>query len=360
MSERHDPTRLRDLDPVFEQVIERAHAYTPSARSIEAVVAAVERASSGMTIPGAHSSAGAGHSTSMGSSGFISTSFGGVGGSALLKSALLKLSVFAAMSSSVWWVLNSGRPVQPARAPAIASSSSMAAAPSEPRVAAPAPASVVVGRGGEVAPQTSAVTSQPVPLADSASAMPAQRGQPVPSHPSAIQRPAVPSPAQTEPNPALPETWRAPAQAAPRVIKDGPALRATGAKSYRAGTRVDAPTRSDNLTSRRDRARSSRGNTTPNDDSIESELELLEQAQQALRDAPLLALELTARHRREYPKGGFIQEREQIAIEALFDLGDTAALRARASRFRTSFPRSAHNARIEELLESTHSSAQQP
>jgi hypothetical protein len=80
------------------------------------------------------------------------------------------------------------------------------------------------------------------------------------------------------------------------------------------------------------------------------ELELLEAAQQALRESPKRALGLTEQHRRDYPKGAFVQEREQIAIEALFGAGRFAAMRARAVEFRRSFPGSAHSIRIDELL----------
>lgn len=81
------------------------------------------------------------------------------------------------------------------------------------------------------------------------------------------------------------------------------------------------------------------------------ELTLLEEAQRALRNSPERALELTDQHERAYPQGTYVQEREQIAIEALFNAGRSAEMRDRAARFQRAFRNSAHNARISELLE---------
>jgi outer membrane protein assembly factor BamD (BamD/ComL family) len=77
---------------------------------------------------------------------------------------------------------------------------------------------------------------------------------------------------------------------------------------------------------------------------------LLESAQDALASSPESALSLAERHATRFPHGSLAQEREVIAIEALLRLGRGDAARVRADRFYRAFPRSAHRARIENLL----------
>jgi len=82
----------------------------------------------------------------------------------------------------------------------------------------------------------------------------------------------------------------------------------------------------------------------------ESEVALLQSAQDALAANPLVALSLANHHAARFPRGTLAQEREVIAVEALLRLGRRDEARARAYRFYRAFPRSAHRARIEELL----------
>jgi len=89
----------------------------------------------------------------------------------------------------------------------------------------------------------------------------------------------------------------------------------------------------------------------------ESESEILRRAQDALRGSPARALALTDRHLARFPGGTFAQEREVLAISALLGMGRTAAARARATRFLTSFPTSAHRRRLEVLIPDLESSA---
>jgi hypothetical protein len=80
-----------------------------------------------------------------------------------------------------------------------------------------------------------------------------------------------------------------------------------------------------------------------------TELELLDQAERALHAQPAVALELADRHARRFPAGGYAQEREMIAIQALVRLGRSSDASARAERFRRSFPGSAYERRLDAL-----------
>jgi hypothetical protein len=81
-----------------------------------------------------------------------------------------------------------------------------------------------------------------------------------------------------------------------------------------------------------------------------SETELLGDARAALDRSPAVALTFCERHRREFPNGALVQEREIIAVTALVRLGRTSDARARAERFRRSYPRSAYLRQLERVL----------
>jgi hypothetical protein len=83
----------------------------------------------------------------------------------------------------------------------------------------------------------------------------------------------------------------------------------------------------------------------------QDEVELIGQARARMRSAPAEALTLVAEHARLFPSGVLVQERELIAIESLERLGRTAEAKARAQRFATRFPGSAHLPRLKRLLE---------
>jgi hypothetical protein len=83
----------------------------------------------------------------------------------------------------------------------------------------------------------------------------------------------------------------------------------------------------------------------------EDELKILRQAQDDLVDRPLRALKRTEQHRSDYPLGVFAQEREMIAIEALFQLNRVNQGRHRAKRFLDRFGDSTHAPRVRSLLE---------
>lgn len=82
-----------------------------------------------------------------------------------------------------------------------------------------------------------------------------------------------------------------------------------------------------------------------------SELMLLERAADVLRANPAAALALADQHATRFASGDLAQEREVIAIEALVRLNRRDDARARASRFFTAFPSSAHRLRVHALLD---------
>ena len=81
-----------------------------------------------------------------------------------------------------------------------------------------------------------------------------------------------------------------------------------------------------------------------------SESDLLGRAQSALRSDPARALALSDEHRRLYPKGTLVQEREVLAIEALERMGRHKEALARADRFIRTFPGSAHRSKVNEVV----------
>lgn len=82
----------------------------------------------------------------------------------------------------------------------------------------------------------------------------------------------------------------------------------------------------------------------------ESESDLLGRAQAALRTDPSKALALAAEHRRKFPKGVLVQEREVLSIEALERLGRHQEAVARANSFLRSFPGSAHRSKVNAVI----------
>ena len=77
-----------------------------------------------------------------------------------------------------------------------------------------------------------------------------------------------------------------------------------------------------------------------------SEPELVGEAQAALSRNPAHALALCEKHRKLFPHGVLVQEREVLAIEALDKLGRHAQAVDRGDRFLKAFPSSAHRSKI--------------
>ncbi|HXK17521.1 MAG TPA: hypothetical protein VNG33_06955 [Polyangiaceae bacterium] len=77
-----------------------------------------------------------------------------------------------------------------------------------------------------------------------------------------------------------------------------------------------------------------------------SEAELLEQARSALKSDPARALARANEHRKRFPGGVLVQEREVIAIKALRELGRTAEADSRTAAFEKAFPGSAFQRKL--------------
>jgi hypothetical protein len=89
----------------------------------------------------------------------------------------------------------------------------------------------------------------------------------------------------------------------------------------------------------------------------EAEATLLSRAQAALAASPSEALRLTREHEVAFADGLLAPEREVIAIDALLRLGRTGEARARAERFLSRAPSSAHARRIRVMLTAASSEA---
>jgi len=81
-----------------------------------------------------------------------------------------------------------------------------------------------------------------------------------------------------------------------------------------------------------------------------TETDLVGQAQVALLASPARALALCEKHRRLYPHGVLVQEREVLAIEALEHLGRHSEAVQRGDRFLKAFPSSAHRSKIVSIV----------
>jgi hypothetical protein len=82
----------------------------------------------------------------------------------------------------------------------------------------------------------------------------------------------------------------------------------------------------------------------------DEELALLGEAQRALPKDPALALALVGEHERRYPDGLLGQERETVAVSALWQVGRRDEARRRAERFTEEHPRSTYVSRMRRIL----------
>ena len=62
------------------------------------------------------------------------------------------------------------------------------------------------------------------------------------------------------------------------------------------------------------------------------------------------ALSATDAHAKRFPRGRLAEEREAIAVQALAAKGDRVAARARAERFRRTFPNSIFRAAVDDAV----------
>ncbi|MFT3776321.1 MAG: hypothetical protein QM820_64070 [Minicystis sp.] len=175
----------------------------------------------------------------------------------------------------------------------------------------------------------SAKPPPPAPIVGAPTITPAFQSRPEPARPDPAARPIAPEPtaARVEPPPAAaapaPSALHAPrAAAAPSALASA-AAPADPAPSLAAGAAPPAPA------------------VEP-----ESEVALLQRAQDALGGNPARALAITTDHAQRFPRGSLSQEREVIAVSALAALGRTGEARARAASFLARFPESAHRSRL--------------
>ncbi len=82
----------------------------------------------------------------------------------------------------------------------------------------------------------------------------------------------------------------------------------------------------------------------------DEELALLGEAQHALPKDPDLALAFVRDHERRYPNGLLGQEREAVAVSALWQIGRRDEARQRAERFAGEHPRSTYIGRMRNIL----------
>jgi hypothetical protein len=304
MIDPRDPTRLSELDPLLREAFDHARNEQPSVASVDAVVRGVEQAALGAGAAG-------------GAANSLAAKL------AMAKSGVMKIAVILGVSSGLLWAAHSYRAAT-ARTRAQAIQTDDAAVRARPATSmAPLSATSDDPRPLSTQPRA-AIAAAAAREADSVQS-PADRGD------RANRRP--------------PQRWvRAEASDANKGVPSS----ASGALRALAARRADSNAKPETRTSRAAESPDATARAR-----AVSELALLEEAQQALRSSPERALDLTDRHSREYSHGVFVQEREQIAIEALYASGRTGAMRARALRFQRSFPGSAHNARIAELLGSS-------
>jgi hypothetical protein len=166
----------------------------------------------------------------------------------------------------------------------------------------------------------------------------------------AILRDPAPPPAPPAPAPPAAESAQPPAPERPAASADvAPEARARGGAAAEPSSPAAAG------------APAIRGSAAPDLPSPsaaapveegESEVALLQRAQDALAVDPARALAIADEHLRRFPEGVLGQEREVIAVSALVRAGRTAEARARAARFIEKHPESAHRRRIEALLPS--------
>jgi hypothetical protein len=139
-----------------------------------------------------------------------------------------------------------------------------------------------------------------------------------------------PAPAATvaEPAPALTGSAPAPARTGSRTSGRSPALRSASA----------------NATSRGDEEPSPHASTR-------NEIELIGRARAALPRDPAAALALLDEHRREFPRGALVEERDAIRVLALAALGRIEQARHEAQMFLRAYPFSPHAERVRRAIE---------
>lgn len=164
----------------------------------------------------------------------------------------------------------------------------------------------------------------------------APQGPPAPP-PTAVEL-AKPPPSERSSQMAAAPSLAAPASAEAAPCANPPCDPKPQVALRRADARPSTP----------DAARSSRAA-----DAGPNELQLIDEARQALHSSPARALALASQHERRFPHGSMAEERDVIRISALVGLGQIASARALASEFLRVNSGSAYARRVEAVLSST-------
>ncbi|WP_438014874.1 hypothetical protein WMF18_28800 [Sorangium sp. So ce315] len=170
--------------------------------------------------------------------------------------------------------------------------------------------------------------------------------------PSRSQPPPLAPPGAAEIATATPaEAAAAPAAATPEAAAEaslaGEPPRAPAPEPPRAPAGAPWPARASASTAGATAAGGSAPAALPD---AETEIGLLQRAQEALAARPAEALALADAHLARFPGGALAQEREVIAVGALEALGRDEAALARARRFVAAHPSSAYRRRLEILV----------
>ncbi len=241
-------------------------------------------------------------------------------GHAPVSKALLKIAAGAGISGVLLWALLRGNAPAPVEDRGSPQAASTPAAAHEERSAPPAPMAPAAN-GHTGAP----LGAQPAPAPPATAAATAEETAPLvlPEQPTETPAASKPSDAKAPANPRpLANPTTAPERATPKPASKAP-VSTSDVLSAPAQLPAAAPP---------------------------SETSLLRDARLALNGDPARALTLTEQHRREYPGGGFAQEREVIAITALAKLGRTSEARSRAERFRSAYPTSPYTERVDRAV----------
>lgn len=198
-----------------------------------------------------------------------------------------------------------------AEPPSVPASAAVAARPPPPRIA-PGPSATPAAGDVRHEPRARTAAEEPPPIAGSET-----EAAPDVVEPRRSEAPATPEPGAVAA--PLPRRAHSPASAPPAATQVAPEPSPAAARGATSTTSL-------------------------------SETELLGDARAALSQSPAVALSFCEQHRREFPKGALVQERELIAVTALVRLGRADAARARAERFRRNYPRSAYLRQLERVI----------
>lgn len=318
MSSEHDPDRLFEGggDPDVATLLQTLRADGPDAARVEALARAVEQAAAG----------GVAGSTASGLSNVVK-----------LKAAKL-LALLAVSGGALWLATELGTPVDSRT-------------------------------GGPPTSETSARAFEPTfaeGFAQDDTVASTHEGSPTDTSASRNMGDVQPTPAFPIEVPTA-ETLGGKAATVDRATNDMASRMNSGAPnpaSRAAHSTAAAHTNSPSSTAARplEPARSRRAETS-GDEAISappaaqgwgSELELLSQAQRALKTDATRALSLSREHQRAYPSGVFAEERDALMIDALARLGHASQARTLAARFFERYPRSSHQTRITTILNALH------